>query len=569
MYKIISLLAKIFHLLIISVNCFSQTETFDIITYHPPKDWKKDLKEGAVNYTNLNTTAGTFCVITMYASTESVGDAQKNFNNEWTNLVVTPYKAEANPKTETQTTADGWEAVTGASQVNVDGNDIYIMLTVISGFGKSVSIRSSLNDQSYTTQIDALFETMELAKIPGPAPDNNNTRTFIQSTVGTGKFRLMTYTAPAGWSEQQFSDGVVFKPLDLPAGEQLAIQIMEPLNATGSLEQALAQSFDEATAMYKATSMYQAGGKYGKKASQKSFNGWEYIRGLGGIQIGGNEQGLEVFVVQVNNRFERVAVLESRKYCGGVSRYYSTDRVNYRTDIENLLFSLQFSDFNGKVLRSGVAKGSGIIGLWQGTIQGTGAATGLNLEVFSPVFFTNGQVYFGPKFPTEGLDGLNSRVPPELYPRNWGTYTFSNGSGILKLPFADIPIRTEGNKLIVTKNQRDWPLYKLNDVDGARFSGTYRMSESYGIIPVISFTADGQFTDNGAIRVLYHQGSDCANPGFKPGSGSYEVRNYSIMFNYSDGRKIKIAFLGTEYEKNNPSPPKLRMSYNEDPLIRQ
>ena len=37
--------------------------------------------------------------------------------------------------------------------------------------------------------------------------------------------------------------------------EQLAVQIMQPLNATGTLEQALAQSFAEATAMYKGTSM--------------------------------------------------------------------------------------------------------------------------------------------------------------------------------------------------------------------------------------------------------------------------------------------------------------------------
>ena len=88
--------------------CFSsgisQTETFDIVTYTPPKDWKKDAKPGVVNYTNVNTTTGKFCVITMYASTASSGDAQKDFTKEWKKLVATPYKAEANPKTETQTT---------------------------------------------------------------------------------------------------------------------------------------------------------------------------------------------------------------------------------------------------------------------------------------------------------------------------------------------------------------------------------------------------------------------------------------------------------------------------------
>ena len=48
-----------------------------------------------------------------------------------------------------------------------------------------------------------------------------------------------------------------------------------------------------------------------------------------------------------------------------------------------------------------------------------------------------------------------------------------------------------------------------------------------------------------------------------------EVKDYTITFSYSDGRKIKIAFLGTEYDINNQSPSMLRMSNNEDPMTRQ
>ena len=563
---------KIFILLLTNLllqHSFSQTETFDIATYTPPKDFKKDSKQGVVNYTSVNSTTGSFCVIAMYASNASTGDAEKDFKREWKELVATPFKAEANPETETQS-ADGWKAVVGASLVKLDGADVYIILTVFSGFGKTFSVRSSLSDQSYTAQVDALFETMELDKTKTATVNNNNITTATTKGGGKGKFGNMLYSPPAGWSHQVFGDGVVFKPLDLPADEQLAIQIMQPLNASGTLEQVLAKSFDEATVMYNGTSMYQSGAKYGKNAPQKSFNGWQYIRGKGGVQdANGNELGLELFVIKINNRFERVAILESRKYCGGVSRYYATDRINYRNDIEELLYSLQFSDFNVSPLKSGTINGSGIIGLWEGTIQSTGTATGLRLEVFSPIFFDNGQVYFGNKFPTEGLDGLNSRIPPELYPRNWGTYTFSNGNGVLKMPFADIPFRMEGDKLIVNKNQRDWPFYKLNSVDGARFSGTYKMSESYEMIPVISFTADGKFNDNGVVRVLYHDNTTCINPGFKPGSGTYEVKDYTIKFNYTDGRKVKLAFLGTDYDKNNLSPTTIRMSFDDNPLHRQ
>ncbi len=95
------------------------------------------------------------------------------------------------------------------------------------------------------------------------------------------------------------------------------------------------------------------------------------------------------------------------------------------------------------------------------------------------------------------------------------------------------------------------------------------MGEAYGKIPSITFASDGGFSDNGAIRVLCHEYNDCTNPGLAPGAGTYEVKDYTISFNYSDGRIIKIAYLGTDYEKNNFSPATLRMSNNDDPMIKK
>lgn len=563
MKKIISLII----IALLSLQALSQTETFDIITYTPPKNWKKDMKPGVVNYTNINAATGGFCVIAMYASSSSTGDAQKDFMNEWKELVVTPYQAEANPKTETQTTTDGWKAVVGTAPVKMSGMDVSIILTVFSGFGKTVSVRTSLNDPAYTAQVDEILESMKLSKTAGPSINENNSTT-VQTTGNTGKFGLMMYSAPVGWSEQKFSDGVVFKPSDLPAGEHLAMQIMQPLNASGTLEQALAQSFEDATIVYNGTSMYQSGGKYSKNVSSISYNGWEYLRGKGGIRINGNECGLELFVIKINNRFERVAILESRQYCKGTSLFYATDRRNYSNGIEHLLFSLHFTDFNGPVLSPGSIKGSGVVGLWQGTIQSTSAA-GLKLEVLSPIFLSNGQVYFGSKFPTEGLAGVNTQLPPQLNNRDWGSYTFSNGRGIVKMPYADIPFRMQGNQLVFTKNQTNWPFIQLPSVDGATFNGTYNMSAVNGKIPSIGFTTDGKFTDNGALKELYHEYNNCLNPALTPGSGSYEVKDYTILFNYTDGRKVKLAFLGAGFDKNNPSPLTLRMSFNEDEMKRQ
>lgn len=556
--------------LVTSVNCFSQTETFDIATYTAPAGFTKTIKQGVINYIDVDKSAGKFCVISIYASIPGSGDAAKDFKKEWNELAVTPFKAAANPATETETTPGGWKAVTGTAPIKQDGVDCYLILAVMSGYGKSMSVRCSMNDASYVAQLDAFFKTIELDKTKTPAVANN---TIVPATnKGTGKFRLMNYTSPAGWSEQVFADGVVFKPLDMAAGEHLAMQVMQPLNSSGTLEQALAESFAEATTMYNATSMYQSDGKYSKNLPVKSFTGWEYIRGKGSIKVQdgtqfGTEFGLEVVVIKINNRFERIAILESRKNCN-MSRYFTTDKLPYRNAIETFLYSLQFSDFNTTPLKSGSVNGSGIIGIWQGIIQST-SAPGFKIDTYSLILLTNGQAYFGPYFPTEGFDGLNTRIPAELYRRDWKTYTYSNGKGMLNMIFADIPFRVSGDKLIVTKNQMDWPYFKLKSVDGATFNGTYVMSAVNGVIPTITFTTDGRFTDKGALKVLYHQYVECVNAALLPGSGTYTVKDYTIHFNYSDGRKIKLAFIGTDYDKGNSSPSTLRMSYDDNTLTRQ
>jgi len=568
-------------------TALGQTEQLGILKYTPPPRWTKSQKqENVIAFSILNQTTGGFCIITIYGATPSAGNPQGDFTKEWNNLAVQTLKAEPNPKTETESD-EGWTATAGGGAIDYQGGKALVFLTVFTGFGKTASVLAVLNDQAYLPQLQAFVAGIEMDKAAVAAPSavpNNAAAGSTNQPAGSnsgpaGTFGSMSYAVPVGWSEQKFADGVVFKPLDLPAGEQLAIQIMQPLNASGTLDQALAQSYGEAASMYKGTMMHYAGGaNYNKSEAQRSFNGWEYIRGKGGIQVENGtpyktELGLELFVVNVGGHFERVAILETRPNCK-TGRYYSSDRIAYRNGIEGLLFSLRFAGFNPSALRPGSAKGAGIVGVWQGISLAVGATSvgeslGVRYKVFSPIFFSNGQAYFGPKFPNEGLDGFDSRIPPELNRRDWGTYTFSNGRGTLKMPYADIPLRTEGDKLVITPNQTDHRFYKVNPVDGATFSGTYALSSLNGQIPSIAFTTDGRFADNGAIKVLYHEYIDCLNPAPPAGSGTYTVKDYSIMFTYSDGRNVKIAFLGVDYNRSNPSPATLMMSFNEDKLVRQ
>src|SRR5205085_5470585 len=135
-----------------------------------------------------------------------------------------------------------------------------------------------------------------------------------------------------------------------PKEELLQIWVQPVLNFAGTMEQALQKSYDETVEKIGASKMNDVnGGNYSKLAPKLSFRGWEYIRCSGGIHLGKGEYppeyGLDLFVIKVNGRFEKISVLKSKKNCN-YSSYYSSDRPNYNNDIENFLFSLQFPDWS-------------------------------------------------------------------------------------------------------------------------------------------------------------------------------------------------------------------------------
>ena len=174
MKKIIGLLIVI----AIFQKANAQTETFDIATYTVPQNWKKESREGGVVYSTANDSTGKFGAVIIFESAKGTGDVTKDFKLQWDELAVKKHNADPNPATEQSQVAGGWKALTGASLFKVQGIDAYIILTVFSGFGKRISIVSTLNDQAYLNQLDDFLKTVKLTnamvskpgKSTSPAP---------------------------------------------------------------------------------------------------------------------------------------------------------------------------------------------------------------------------------------------------------------------------------------------------------------------------------------------------------------------------------------------------------------
>ena len=155
-------------LLFFPQTVFGQTEKLGIVQYTPPKGMTKTLKENVVAFSDLNQTTGTYCIITLYGATPGTGNSNSDFAREWNNLVVKTMKAEASPKTDTQA-ADGWTVISGGGQVESDIGKAVGFLTVISGFGKTVSILAVFNDPAYVKQVDSFIGGIDMDKTAAPA----------------------------------------------------------------------------------------------------------------------------------------------------------------------------------------------------------------------------------------------------------------------------------------------------------------------------------------------------------------------------------------------------------------
>jgi hypothetical protein len=165
---------NIFLLSVLSVfvgNCFAQKETYDLITYTPPRGWKKDVKASYVVYTNAR--QNSYCMIAIYKSADGSNNISTDFANEWKQLAATPYQITVAPILQDKETENGWTTQTGGASFTSNGGDNILLLATSSGYNKVTSIMIITNDTSYTNSIETFSSSIKLNK-PTVIQNNNN-----------------------------------------------------------------------------------------------------------------------------------------------------------------------------------------------------------------------------------------------------------------------------------------------------------------------------------------------------------------------------------------------------------
>lgn len=194
---------------------------------------------------------------------------------------------------------------------------------------------------------------------------------------------------------------------------------------------------------------------------------------------------------------------------------------------------------------SGIPKDdNGIAGLWLGTywVYGTNG-----IEWRWMTFFEDGTFYFD--LPREGFIGFDKSESKNALADFWGTYTFSGSSGIWKYNAetgngSEMAIAEDGG--LDTGGYGRF--YRCVSVNGLKLNGAYTTYDDptdpdlkkEGTKPVIRFKTDGTFVDEGLYLVTDPLSEDEAQRA--PGSGTYEIKDFSLILHYSDGRTKQAGF---------------------------
>lgn len=194
-------------------------------------------------------------------------------------------------------------------------------------------------------------------------------------------------------------------------------------------------------------------------------------------------------------------------------------------------------------------RGGGLAGVWMGFRDEPllGHAPQLNWLVL----FDDGQ--FHQNLPGEGLLGFDRAASRAQLPNSWGTYSWNGSAGLGKKPGVDarydlkFAAGKNGQLLVDGK-----PYFRSVDVDGLKLQGAWTSyadpadpdldGPPTSPRPIIRFTRDGRFVDEGVFTTFLHSTDERTDA---PGEGTYAFKDFTLTLRFSDGREKRLGFTGS------------------------
>ncbi|MBL7730399.1 MAG: hypothetical protein JNM88_04410 [Chitinophagaceae bacterium] len=200
-----------FCLFFIQLSVAAQNETFDISTYTPPKGWKKEKSESAVQFTKEDAAKGTYCIITLMKAVPGTASSKENFDAAWDNVVKEMVKVSAAPEMQPPAKENGWEAQSGYAPFESEGTKGIVLLVTSSSPEEMVNIIIMTNTDVYESEMTAFLGSVSFAA-PKPVsnkPASNPAKPPVTATTAKkDSYAFNTTNFDDGWTSTVQEDWV-------------------------------------------------------------------------------------------------------------------------------------------------------------------------------------------------------------------------------------------------------------------------------------------------------------------------------------------------------------------------
>jgi hypothetical protein len=253
---------------------FSQKKKFDVFKFTEPAGWKKEDKNGMLVFTATDEQKGTYCLISLYANSPSMGTIDKDFDAGWMKI-ATQLSITNPPEKQPGEESNKWKVISGASTFTQNGTTSAVVLSTFTGYGKTASVLFSFNDAAFQKTLEDFSASLEV--LP-PAASGLPVNPVMPPATGNMLNSGMNYTVPKGWTEVKKAGGAsaISSPLlDCKDYSYYTIHVLPVVTYTGNLQEYARDLHKSRFYEYTSWRQYMEGDKRMLKGID--INGQEYF----------------------------------------------------------------------------------------------------------------------------------------------------------------------------------------------------------------------------------------------------------------------------------------------------
>ncbi len=197
--------------LVCHLRAVAQAQTYDLVTYTPPKGWTKAEQGNIRHYQVVNNSKGTWARISLVKSTASKGKPEDDFSSEWDVLAVKMYGVAPEPLGRDTQIINGWTSYTGLCRFRNKKDTVSMLVNTFSNGQRCFSLLLQSNTTAYGPAMDAFLASLQIpAATTSAPPKQDSPAPAVKPAAGTagGGWQFSTTSFEDGWTSSVKEDWV-------------------------------------------------------------------------------------------------------------------------------------------------------------------------------------------------------------------------------------------------------------------------------------------------------------------------------------------------------------------------